>query len=324
MTVAVLGGAVVGVVTRRSEAVTVVPPGADWPPAEPSFGDGFFAATNAFRARHGVPALIRLASLQASATWKVEHMAAYEYLSHDDPAPPLARGWDARVADNGYHGAAGENICYGTHLTPQAALDLLVSEGPGEGHYENIVSPGWTVCGLAAATDPGSGNTFYAQDFGVAPATGPQPVVESIAPSRGRAGDVVTVLGQHLESTTLVVFPQNVRAVFAVLQFGTSLQAKVPAGAVSGPIVVATPGGYAASAPFTVDNGPSPPPVAEPLIRKGWRYQQTESGVLVEVLADVPADASPAWPVSYEVVRSKRHGSLRLKLFKTRYRRVTA
>lgn len=73
----------------------------------------------------------------------------------------------------------------------------------------------------------------------------------------------------------------------------------------------------------TPDPTPDPTPTPEkPLIEKGWRYRNTTSGVEIEILADVPADAPPTWPVLYRNVKNNRHGSLRLKLFKQRYARV--
>ena len=83
---------------------------------------------------------------------------------------------------------------------------------------------------------------------GGGPPPGPgQPTITSFQPTEGVAGDEVTILGVNLSGATAVTFNTLPAAAFAVISDG-EIRATVPAGDVTGPIAVTTPGGTATSA----------------------------------------------------------------------------
>jgi RTX calcium-binding nonapeptide repeat (4 copies)/IPT/TIG domain len=89
----------------------------------------------------------------------------------------------------------------------------------------------------------------------------PAPAISSIAPTSGPVGTRVTIGGTNLGDATAVAFG-GVPAGFTLVS-NTALSATVPAGAVSGPISVTTPGGTATSTgSFTVGTAAPPPPPA--------------------------------------------------------------
>lgn len=75
------------------------------------------------------------------------------------------------------------------------------------------------------------------------------PQVSSVIPNAGKPGTVVTIRGVNLQSATGVTF-NGATAQFTQSYPGTDIQATVPSGATSGPIVVTTPLGAANT--FTV------------------------------------------------------------------------
>ena len=84
-----------------------------------------------------------------------------------------------------------------------------------------------------------------------------EPVVSGFTPTHGSPGTNVTIIGSGFDGATDVRFG-GVSAITFTANFSGQITATVPAGAVSGPITVETPGGSAASAnTFTVD---VPPP----------------------------------------------------------------
>ena len=86
-------------------------------------------------------------------------MAAYGYMDHDDPAPPVARTAGERIAACGYpSGTWGENIAEG-YTSAQAVVDGWLSSA---GHRANIENPVYHAIGVAAAGAP----LYWAQTFG--------------------------------------------------------------------------------------------------------------------------------------------------------------
>src|SRR5215212_5458707 len=83
---------------------------ASWPAARADLAAAAVTAVNAHRVSLGLAPLAPSAALTSSAEWKARHMAAYGYMAHDDPAPPLARSLWERIAACGYGGPAGENV----------------------------------------------------------------------------------------------------------------------------------------------------------------------------------------------------------------------
>ena len=116
--------------------------------------------TNEHRASLGLGPLAQSRALTRAALWKAAHMAAYDYLEHDDPAPPVARTWDERVTDCGYPHGAGENIAYG-YETPEAVMDGWLTS---EGHRRNIERTSFTAIGVGVAVNDGT--IYWAQVFG--------------------------------------------------------------------------------------------------------------------------------------------------------------
>ena len=152
--------------TRRAEpsgtAVGDCTPGSTWPAARADLAGGVLALINAHRATVGAPALVTSTSLTAAAVWKARHMAMYQYMAHDDPAPPVARSTLDRIAACGYTGGGwGENIAYG-YPTPQAVVAGWLGS---PGHRANIEQRGFLSTGIGAAV-ASNGAVYWAQTFG--------------------------------------------------------------------------------------------------------------------------------------------------------------
>lgn len=114
---------------------------------------------NAHRARIGVAPLGVSPALMRSALWKSNHMATLGYFEHDDPAPPVARGFGERVRACGYgSGFAGENIAYGS----ETAVDVMRQWLDSSGHRSNIENPEYTQIGVGAAGP----SRHWTQNFG--------------------------------------------------------------------------------------------------------------------------------------------------------------
>jgi subtilisin family serine protease len=80
-----------------------------------------------------------------------------------------------------------------------------------------------------------------------------KPTISSFDPTHGKVGSKVVISGGNFNSGTKVFFSNNKQAAVTVLT-ANSVQATVPAGAVTGPITVSNAGGSSTSAtPFTVD-----------------------------------------------------------------------
>lgn len=133
-----------------------------WAEVKGTWAAEVLALTNGHRASLGLGPLAPSESLTDAATWKAAHMAGYEYMSHDDPAPPIGRTWDQRIRDCGYSSGAGENIAYG-YRTPQAVFEGWLDSA---GHRRNIENPSYKVIGVGAAVN-GDGTPYWAQVFGL-------------------------------------------------------------------------------------------------------------------------------------------------------------
>ena len=135
------------------------------------------AAINAHRATRSLPPLRLSAGLTASATWKARHMAAYNYMAHDDPAPPVARSFFDRVAACGYRGGAGENIAR-WYPSVSAVLQTWLAE---PAHRANIEG-GWSTTGIAVAVSR-AGIPYWVEDFGTGDAAPPPPPTSTRPPT---------------------------------------------------------------------------------------------------------------------------------------------
>lgn len=249
------------------------PPDPAWPPVVPQLGLDLLAVLNDFRRGKGLQPCAILSTLQAAAEFHSRSMAFFGYLAHDDQQPPRDpatgqltawRDFYARIVDNGYTGACAENAAY-AFTDAASVFAAFISAGPGEGHYDNIVGASWDSVGLACARST-SGLPFWTMDFGVRPYQGAPPTITSLSAYRGQVGDPIVVGGTYLDTTTHVYFGGNIEAGYVGPATFSSVRVTVPAGAKTGPVVVVTAGGFAASQEFTPLAGPpvTPPPVGPP------------------------------------------------------------
>jgi uncharacterized protein YkwD len=137
-------------------------PTASFRPANDALAADVVRLVNAHRTAMGLRALAISPTLTASATWKARHMATYNYMAHQDIAPPVARSAGDRIAACGYPSAGwGENIAAG-YPTASAVLSAWLAS---PGHRENIENPAYVVTGAGVATSA-NGTPTWAQDFG--------------------------------------------------------------------------------------------------------------------------------------------------------------
>lgn len=142
-----------------------------WPATIFALEGQAFDLVNQHRASIGAPGLAQQVALGNVAAWKARHMAAYLYMTHDDPAPPTARAWDDRLRTCGYSGGfAGENIAAGFADAGSVVSAWLNSPG----HRANIENHAYSAAGLHAARGS-DGAVYWCQDFGVAGGPPPTP-----------------------------------------------------------------------------------------------------------------------------------------------------
>ncbi len=186
-----------------------------WAEMKGTWAAEVLALTNAHRDSLGLGPLAPSASLTDAATWKAAHMAAYEYMSHDDPAPPVGRSWDQRIRDCGYSSGAGENIAYG-YRSPQAVFQGWLDSA---GHRRNIENPSYKVIGVGAAVNA-DGTPYWAQVFGLRVEAGdavqlPPPPPPSPSPT---PSSTPTSTPGPLVRDDLVTVPEDTSARIAPLQ----------------------------------------------------------------------------------------------------------
>jgi uncharacterized protein YkwD len=156
---ALLCAAALAATPAASAAAGGCTPADAWPAARADLATQVVVLVNAHRAQLGLEPLAISPTLTAAATWKARHMAAYGYMDHDDPAPPVARTAGQRIADCGYPQAAwGENIAEG-YKTAQAVVDGWLAS---PGHKANIEDPSFRATGVGAAGSP----LYWSQTFG--------------------------------------------------------------------------------------------------------------------------------------------------------------
>jgi uncharacterized protein YkwD len=119
------------------------------------------AKVNQYRAQAGVAPLHADAALdafaQAASTELSQDHASHKYFA--DHATTCACGV---MAEN--QGAPGGWIAGPIHAQIDQVLDLMMSEGPGGGHHDDIVSPKATRLGVGIV-NPG-GTMYFTNDFG--------------------------------------------------------------------------------------------------------------------------------------------------------------
>ena len=152
-------------------------PSATWGSLQPSLESQVLQLVNDHRTALGLGTLTLSGSLTASAEWKSLHMGFYNYLAHDDPAPPVSRTVGDRLVACGYPSNAsgwGENIAYGYPDAASVMAGWLASPG----HKANIENPSWTTIGIGVARNS-SGTLYWTQDFGTTGASAPPPAPSS-------------------------------------------------------------------------------------------------------------------------------------------------
>jgi uncharacterized protein YkwD len=133
---------------------------AAWPAARPDLAAQVVELINAHRAQIGLRPLSVSPTLTAAATWKARHMAAFSYLTHDDPGPPLGRSAGDRLTACGYPQATwGENIAMG-YTTAQTVVDGWLAS---PGHRANIERADYIATGVGVA---GTERPYWAESFG--------------------------------------------------------------------------------------------------------------------------------------------------------------
>lgn len=157
-------------------------PGSDWGTTRADFAAQTIDLVNAYRASRGLRQLVVGPALQASAVWKARHMARYGYMTHEDPAPPVARSPGERMTACGVTGGWGENIAYG-YPTPASVFNGWINS---PGHRANIENPSYVSIGSGAASSA-SGQLYWAHVFGTggggaAPPPSPSPPAPSPPP----------------------------------------------------------------------------------------------------------------------------------------------
>jgi uncharacterized protein YkwD len=149
-------------------------PDSAWPAAHPDVEAQVLSLVNAHRASLSLPALTTSAALQGSAEWKARHMAAYNYMDHDDPAPPVARTFAERILACGYTAGAAENLAR-WYSSASAVVAAWLSD---PAHEANIDSSSWHATGIGVAVSAG-GVPYWTEDFGSvatsSPALAPTP-----------------------------------------------------------------------------------------------------------------------------------------------------
>jgi hypothetical protein len=112
-------------------------------------------------------------------------MARYLYMTHNDPAPPVARSTADRMAACGVTGGWGENIAYG-YSTPEAVMQGWLNS---PGHRANIENGSYRSIGVGAAVGS-NGRVYWAQAFSTqAGSTPPPPPPPAPACSNGKDDD---------------------------------------------------------------------------------------------------------------------------------------
>ncbi len=137
---------------------------AAWGTPDTTFAAQVVTLVNQHRQAMGLSTLGVSPTLTASAQWKSAHMAYYQYMQHDDPAPPVARTVSDRLAACGYpmtNVGWGENIAYG-YQTPQDVMNAWLNSA---GHKANIENSSFRAIGVGAVRGA-NGYWYWTQDFG--------------------------------------------------------------------------------------------------------------------------------------------------------------
>lgn len=139
-------------------------PGTNWGTLRQDLATQVVTLVNQHRTVMGLQPLITSPTLSNSAIWKSRHMAYYQYMQHDDPAPPVTRTVADRLGACGYSTTGvgwGENIAYGY----QTAAEVMNAWLNSPGHRANIETASFRAIGVGAAA-ASNGQIYWTQDFG--------------------------------------------------------------------------------------------------------------------------------------------------------------
>jgi uncharacterized protein YkwD len=184
---ALVAAAPTGVPGAPSAAQAVVgdcTPGSDWGTLRTDFATRVVELVNQHRASLGLSQLAVATAPTNAAVWKARHMAKYLYMTHDDPAPPVARTTAQRMEACGVTGGWGENIAYG-YSTPEAVMQGWLGSA---GHRANIENPSYRSIGVGSAASS-TGRVYWAQAFSTQAGTTPPPPPPAPACSNGKDDD---------------------------------------------------------------------------------------------------------------------------------------
>ena len=145
-------------------------PGSDWGTQRQDLAARVVELVNQHRASLGLTQLVVTAPVTSSAVWKARHMARYLYMSHDDPAPPVARTTAQRMEACGVTAGWGENIAYG-YATAEAVMQGWLNSS---GHRANIERSTYRAIGVGAAA-ASNGRIYWAQVFSTSTSGGSTP-----------------------------------------------------------------------------------------------------------------------------------------------------
>ncbi len=167
-------------------------PGADWGTLRTDLATQVAQLVNQHRAALGLTPLTVTTPLTNAAVWKSRHMARYQYMQHNDPAPPVARSTGERLLACGYPTTTagwGENIAYG-YASASAVMQGWLNSA---GHRANIERATFRAIGVAAAATS-TGTLYWTQEFGTSTTGGtapppPPPPPPSYACSNGSDDD---------------------------------------------------------------------------------------------------------------------------------------
>lgn len=174
-----------GAPTAAQAVVGDCTPGSDWGTLRTDFATRVVELVNQHRASRGLTQLSVATAPTNSAVWKARHMAKYVYMTHDDPAPPVARTTAQRMEACSVTGGWGENIAYG-YATPEAVMQGWLNS---PGHRANIENASYRSIGVGAATSS-TGRVYWAQAFSTqAGSTPPPPPPPAPACSNGKDDD---------------------------------------------------------------------------------------------------------------------------------------
>jgi uncharacterized protein YkwD len=227
-------------------AAATCAPGADWPAARSADAAEVVSLVNAHRRGMGLGDLAASPTLTAGAEWKARHMAQYRYMTHEDPAPPVAQGVGDRLAACGFPPSAGwgENIAAGQR-SPQEVMTSWLNSPP---HRASIEKASFRAIGVGVAV-AANGTPYWSQEFGATADSGSAPA----APQPGSGPAPVTPPASVPGASPVTPAPaapaQGTPAPAAPGAPGTPAPAQAQVGALPGPVAPGTAAADVAATP---------------------------------------------------------------------------